>query len=144
MPAATLTLYNAVYQDIGRAVHNFNSNTYKLALTNTAPNVSTHAVRADITEISAGSGYSAGGPTIGNAAFSQASGVGKFTGDDVTITASGGAIGPFRYGVIYNDTASGDPLVGFLDYGSAVTLDDGESLLFDVNASNGYLQVAAG
>lgn len=120
--------------------HDFSSHTYKALLTNTAPTASGTAVKGDLTEISAGNGYSAGGPAV-SMSVSTASGTAKVTATDVTITASGGSIGPFRYVAIYNDTTSSPskPVVGWVDYGSSITLADGESLLIDFDGSNGLL-----
>jgi hypothetical protein len=62
----------------------------------------------------------------------------------VVFTASGGSIASFRYAVLYNDspTSPADPLIGYWDYGSTVSLSDGESLTVDFDASNGILTVA--
>jgi hypothetical protein len=138
---ASFVKYNSFIQELGRAGHNLNSDTLKVALTNTSPTVASNAVLSDITEISAGNGYSAGGPTVGSTSYSQSSGTGKLVGNDVTITASGGTIGPFRYAVVYNSTAS-SKLISYWDYGSALTLNDGESFTVDFSASNGILQIA--
>ena len=61
---------------------------------------------------------------------------------DLTLTASGGSVAPFRYVVIYNDTATNDELIGFYDYGSDLTLANGESLLIDFSAANGMIQLS--
>lgn len=139
---ASFVKINNFVQDLGRGVHNLNSNTLKVMLTNSAPNAATHTVRADLTEISAGNGYSAGGATVASTAYSQTSGTGNLTGTDPIITASGGTIGAFRYAVLYNDTPTSpaDPLIGYWDYGSSITLADGESLTVDL-ATN-FLTVA--
>lgn len=131
---ASFVKINNFVQDLGRGVHNLNSNTLKIMLTNSAPNAATHAVKADLTEISAGNGYSAGGATVASTAYSQTSGTGNLTGTDPVITASGGSIGPFRYAVLYNDTPTSpaDPLIGYWDYGSSITLADTESLTVDL------------
>lgn len=121
--------------------HNLASNTLKILLTNTAP-VATNTVKADLTEISAGNGYSAGGPTVTVTDSSQTSGTYKLTISDVTITASGGSIGPFRFFALYNDTHASDALIGWWDYGSSITLANGESVTADFSATNGALQIS--
>ena len=123
--------YNCFPQDVGRKVHNLNADTLKGAFTNAPPNAATHAVLADITEIGAGNGYSAGGATVGSTSYAQTAGVAKLAGNDVTITASGGTIGPFRYVVLYNATAPSGPLIGWWDRGASLTLQDGESFTQD-------------
>ena len=127
--------------DVGNKVHNLGSDVLKIMLTDTVPGVAA-AVKTDITEIAAAHGYTAGGATIPSTAYSQTAGLGKLTGGDVTITASGGAFGPFRYAVIYNSTASGGPLIGYYDYGAEVTVDSGgatTSVKFHFDSSLGIL-----
>jgi hypothetical protein len=121
-------------------VHNLGADALKVMLTLTAP-VATNAVKADLTEIAAGNGYAAGGLAVTITSSAQTSGTYKLVGSDVTFTASGGSIANFRYAVLWNDTptAPADPLIGWYDYGSTVTLAVGESLLVDFDATNGIL-----
>lgn len=122
--------------------HDFDAHTFKIMLTNTAP-VNTNAVKADITEISAGNGYTAGG-TATTITTSTATGTAKVVGTDVVFTATGGTIGPFRYAVFYNDTQSSPakPLIAWWDYGSSITLNDTETLTVDFDAVNGIFTIA--
>ncbi len=53
------------------------------------------------------------------------------TGTDVVFEASGGTVGPFQFVILYNDTHASDALIGWWDYGSAVTLQDGETFTVD-------------
>ena len=128
--------FEAFSEHLAEKVHNLDADTLKVYLSNTAPNVATHAVKADLAEISAGNGYTAGGADTQNAT-SRSGGTTSVTGVDVLWTASGGAIGPFRYVVLYNDTPSSpaDPLLGYWDYGSGITLNDGEDFTTDFGAS---------
>ena len=128
---ASAVKYYQFVEDVGRKVHDLNADTLKIALTNTAPNVSTHAALADITEISAGNGYTAGGTAVASNAYSQSAGVGALTGADVVFTASGGSMATARYAVLYNDTSTGDKLIQYWDYGSSFTLATGETLTVD-------------
>jgi hypothetical protein len=59
------------------------------------------------------------------------------TGTKVVVTASG-AVGPFQYVAIYNDTPTSpaDPLIGWWDYGSALTLQNGETFSIKFNNSD--------
>jgi hypothetical protein len=137
---AAFTKYQDFSEQLHSAVHNFKAagHTYKIALTNAAPNVATHAVRADITELATGGGYTqnAAGLDIQNDA-SESGGTTTVTAVDVVVTAAGGTIGPFRYVAIFNDTATSpaDALVGYVDYGSAITLNDTETFTTDFGAS---------
>jgi len=115
-------------EQLALGVHKFdNSMVYKVALTNTAP-VATNTILANITQISGTNGYTTGG-TATTIAESETTGTTTVTGTQVVFTAAGGTVGPFRYWVLYNDTATSpaDALVAWWDYGSAVTLNDGDS-----------------
>lgn len=138
---ASYNKFNIYVEDLIEGVHDWDAHTFKLMLTNVEP-VATNSVKADLTEISAGSGYTAGG-TATTITTSQASGTAKAVGTDVTWTASGGPIGPFQYVVLYNDTPTSpaDPLVAWWDYGSELTLADGDSFTADVNPTNGFWSI---
>ena len=141
---ASFNKVNVFVYDLGNATHNLSSHTFKILLTNTAP-TSASAVKADLTEISSGNGYTAGGNSCSVTSWSQSSGTGKLIlADPATWTASGGSIGPFRYAVLYNDTPTSpaDPIVGYWDYGSSITLASGETFTVDLDASNGVLTLA--
>lgn len=133
--------FQAFVQDLGRKVHNLNSDTLKVALSNTAV-VNTNAVLADITQITAANGYSSGGTTMGSTSYSQSSGVAKLAGSNVVFTASGGSIGPLRYAVLYNSTAAGGPLIGWWDYGSSVTITTGNTFTVAPTDTTNVLQVS--
>lgn len=140
---AAANKFNQFVEDVAEKVHNLQSDTLKVMLTNTAP-VATNAVRADITEIAAANGYTAGGTQSVQSSSAQVSGTYKLVLADVTYTAAGGSIGPFRYPVLYNDTPTSpaDPLILFWDYGASITLTDGNSFTVDFSATNGVLTLA--
>ena len=132
---ATFVKYQCFVEDIGEEVHDFENDTLKIALTNTAPTVATDDELADITEIAAANGYSAGGTAVGSTTWTQSGGTATLAGADVVFTASGGAIAQFRYSVLYNDSAANDELIAYWDYGSAVDLANGEMFTVDLGAS---------
>lgn len=125
---------------VAEKVHNLGSDTLKVLLTNSAP-VATNTVKANLTEISAGNGYTAGGTAATISSSSQTSGTYKLVLADVVFTASGGSIGPFRYAVLYNDTATNDELIGWWDYGSSITLASGETFTVDFDGTTGVLTI---
>jgi hypothetical protein len=138
---ATYVKFQAFVEHLAEKVHNLGSDALTIALTNTAPTVSTNTVLADITQISY-TNCSARVPTISSSA--QTTGTYKLTLADLTLTASGGTVGPFRYVVLYNDTPTSpaDPLIAYYDYGSSITLNDTETFLIDFDGTNGALQIA--
>lgn len=138
---ASFVKFNSFVQNLGRKVFNLNSDTLKVVLSNTAPTAATDSTLSNITQISNGNGYTTGGTTVANTAYSQTSGTGKLVGDDVVFTASG-SMGPFRYVVLYDDTAASDELIAYWDYGSSITLASGETFTVDFDATNGILQLA--
>ncbi len=131
---AAFNKFQVFVQDLGRKVHNLNADSLKVMLTNTVP-VNTNTVLANLTDLSTANGYTAGGTASAGTAYSQSAGVGTLSGGNVVFTASGGTIGPFRYAAIYNATAAGGPLIGWWDYGSAVTLNSGETFTVDISAN---------
>lgn len=139
---ASYVKYQVFVEDLAEKVHNLGSDTLKIALTNTAPTVATDAGLADITEIAAGNGYTAGGTQATISSSAQTAGTYKLVLADVVFTASGGSIATFRYSVLYNDTAASDQLIAYWDYGSAVSLSDGESFTWDADPTNGILTLA--
>ncbi len=139
---ATYTKFNDTIEQILKAKHDFSSHTFKAVFTNSAP-AAANTVLADITQISTGGGYTAGaggGVTLSSVVLAETSGTAKVTIADNTFTASGGTVGPFRYVVIYNDSAASDMLVCYYDYGSSITLADGETFTLDFDATNGLFQ----
>jgi hypothetical protein len=139
---ASFNKFNSFVEALAEKKHDLGADTLKVMLTNTAP-VATNTVKANLTEISAGNGYTAGGATAAVTSSAQTSGTYKLVlGDPATWTASGGTIGPLRYAVLYNDTATNDELIGWWDYGSSITLAAGESFAVDFDATTGVLTLA--
>jgi hypothetical protein len=142
---ASYNKFNQFVDDLCKGVHNMTTSgtTYqmKVALTNTAP-VATNTVLANITQISGTNGYTTNG-TNTTGTLSNASGTEKLVCTDVVFTASGGTMGPFRYAVLFNDTpvSPAKPLVGWWDYGSAITLNPTETFTVDFDATNGVWQL---
>ena len=138
---ATFNKFNQFVADIANKVHNLGSDTLKVGLTNTAP-VATNTQYSNITEISAGNGYTAGGNAGTVTSSAQTSGTYKLLANNVTFTATSGSIGTFRYAVLYNSTPANQNLVGWYDYGTNLTITAGNSFQVQFDAVNGVLQLA--
>lgn len=123
-------------EQLGLGVHNVNTHTLKIYLSNAVPSASADAVKADLAEIANGNGYTAGGIDIENT-WAESSGTGTLTGTAKTVTASGGSVGPFQYVALFNEdpTSPADPLICWWDRGSALTLLDGDSFTWKPNNS---------
>ena len=131
---ATYNKFNAWVEAL-EEVANLESDTIKVMLVNSPAPVATNSVKADLTEIGTGNGYSAGGTAATITTKSQTSGTYTLAANQVVFTASGGTIGPFRYAVLYDDTPTSpaDPLIAWWDYGSGITLNDGETFTVKFN-----------
>lgn len=135
---ATYNKFNAFVEHLANKIIDvFGSpigDTLKLMLVNSPAPVATNSVKADLTEIGAGNGYTAGGETV-SANGTRATGTVTMDGDQIVWTAAGGTIGPFRYPVLYDDTPTSpaDPLMSFWDYGSSLTLQIGETFTVKFN-----------
>lgn len=133
---AVFQKFNSFTEALAEKVHNLGSDTLKVALTNSAP-VATNTQLSNITEISY-TNISSRNLTVSTS--SQTSGTYKLVLNDLVLTASG-AVGPFRYIVIYNDTATNDELIAWYDYGSSISLANTDTLTLDFDGTNGLLQI---
>jgi hypothetical protein len=116
---AELVTFDCFQLDLGLGKHNFASHTLKFCLTNSAPVQATDDELADITQVSL---TNLGGThTISVTSWTETAGVANLVVGDVDETASAD-VGPFRWIVVYNDTTSGKPLIGYIDLGSSQTI----------------------
>lgn len=139
---ATFNKVNQFVEDVAHGVHDLATDQLVVALCASAnAPVATNAVLANLTQV-AYTNLSA--RNITTASSTETSGTYKLTLTDLVLTASGGSVAPFRYVVIYNDTPTSpaDPLIGWYDYGSDLTLADTETLTIDFDAANGVLTLA--
>jgi hypothetical protein len=122
---ATYNKFNAWAENMPEGA-NLGTDQFVIALTNTAP-VATNSVLADITQISY---TNLSSRNVTTTSASQTSGTFTLVLADLVMTASG-AVATFRYVVLYDDTVAGDPLVGWWDYGSSITMANGETFTVD-------------
>lgn len=139
---ASFVKFNKFVLQLGAKNYAFSSDTLKFALTNTAPTPSTDTVFLPGSlhpPPAAANGYTTGGHAATISGWTESGGTATLgCTTDVVITATAGGIGPFRYVILYDDTTTtplADPLIGYWDYGSSVTLNSGETFTIDVTAS---------
>ena len=143
---ATFNKFDQFVEDCAAGVHDLSTGStdvFKVMLTLTAP-VATNSVKADLTEIAAGDGYTAGGNAATLTTGAQTSGTFKLVlADPTTWTATAGTFASFRYAVLYNDTPTSPakPLIAWWDYGSTVTLGASETFTVDLDQANGVLTI---
>lgn len=137
---ATFNKHNAFSENLAEKVHNLGADQLVVALT-AAANAPTAAnsVLADLTQISY---TNLSSRNITTSSSSQSSGTYKLVLTDLVLTASG-TVAAFRYVDVYNDTPTSpaDPLIGWYDYGSDLTLLNGETFTIDFDGTNGFIQI---
>lgn len=134
---AAFNKFNDFVEQLGLKQHELNADPLFVYLTNEAP-IATDTTRADIADLSTANGYTAGGKDTLNTASESPAGTLAVVATDMVWTASGGTIGPFRYSVLYNQVGgllSTNKLIGWWDYGSSITLNDGETFTVDFGAT---------
>lgn len=126
---ATFTKLPGFIEHLAEGVHNLGTGALTLALSNTAPGsegtpptgATTTCILANVTQISY---TNCSSRVLTTSSSAQSAGTYSLVVNDLTLTASGGTVGPFRYVYVYNDTPTSpaDPLIGYYDYGSSITL----------------------
>jgi len=137
------TFFDEFANNLGKGLIDLSADTFKAALTNTAPDAASDDEFADITEITAENGYSAGGVTLLSVTWAETgagTGIWRFDASDFLLTASGGTFGPLRYIVVYSDTSTNDKLVGYIDHGASILVNTGNALRVTFDAS-GLFQI---
>ncbi len=118
-------------EDLAKGVHNLSTGTITVALCAAAnAPVNTNTVLANLTQASY---TNCSSRAVTTTSCTQTAGVLSLILVDKVLTAAGGTVGPFRYVVLYNDTPTSpaDPLIGWYDYTSDITLADGETFTID-------------
>lgn len=133
---ASYNKFNSFVEAVAEKTHNLGSDVLKVALTNSAPSASNTQL-SNITEISY---TNCSSRTLTISSSAQTSGTYKLVIADLVLTASG-AVGPYRYIVIYNDTATNKELLGWYDIGSNITLANTDTYTLDFDGTNGLIQL---
>lgn len=134
---ATFTKINSFVENLAEKKIDLSGAELTVALTNTAHTAEWDEL-ADLTEVSYANCSSR---VITVSSSAQTSGTYKLVCADLVLTATG-AVGPFRYVYIYDDGSTGDKLIAYYDYGSAVTLASGDTFTIDFDGTNGVLTIA--
>jgi hypothetical protein len=137
---AAFVKFEVLSENIAEKVHNFDTDTLNIYLSNAAPNVATHTIKTDIADITNQNGYA---PADTLNSTSRTGGTTSVLATDKVWTAAAGSFGPFRYVILYNDTPAAplDPLIAYWDYGSAITVLDTETFTVDFG-SNKLMDIA--
>jgi hypothetical protein len=136
---ATFTKVFSFTEALAHKLHDLETDTLTVALTTNANAPTTATTQlSDLTEVSY---TNCSARAITTTSSAQTGGTYKLVLTDLTLTASGGTVGPFQWVTIYNDTAANDEVLGFMDYGSEITLNDTETLLIDFDPTNGVFTI---
>lgn len=119
---ATTTLYTKFPAKILNAEVDWDTDTFKVALVTSSytPDQDAHDYWDDVSSNEAsGTGYTAGGATLGSKTITQDSATNKQTFDAADVSWTTSTV-TARYAVIYKSTGtpSTSPLVGYVDFGS--------------------------
>ena len=131
------TKINSFVENLAEKFIDLSGAALTIALTNTSHTAAWDEL-ADLTEVSY---TNLSSRVITVSASSQTSGTYKLVLTDLTLTASG-SVGPFQYVYIYDDDSTNDKLICYYDYGSAVTLANGDTFVIDFDGSAGALTIA--
>ena len=143
MPTSAFTKFHTYVDEVSKAGHNHQTAVWKCALTNTAPTQLTDTVwnTTVYPAPAAANGYTAGGNTLTTSSAATTTGTFKLVLADTVFTATAGGMGPFRYAILYNSSAT-NKLVGYYDYASSVTLAVSETFTVDFDNAAGVLTLA--
>lgn len=146
-----MATFNKVYgfvEHLAEKMHNLGADQLVVALSNTAPSAETtrpdlltaNCILANVSQISY---TNCSSRNLTTSTSSQSSGTYALVLADLTLTATG-TVGPFRYVYIYNSSATlaTNPLIGYYDYGSSITLASGETFTIDFDNASGVLTLA--
>lgn len=136
---ASFNKFQSLVAALANKVHNLASDQLQIALCATAnAPVATNTQLSNLTEISY---TNLSSRVVTTTSSTQSGGTYKLICADLVLTASG-AVAAFQYVVLYNNTATNKELIAWWDYGSALTLANGETFTIDFDNTNGVFQLA--
>lgn len=140
MAGVAFNKFNSFVADVANKVHNLSSDTLNIYLTNAAP-VAGNTVYNTPGDLGSGGGYTAGGNQAVQVSSTQSGGLYKLILTSPTTWTGTTGFGPFRYAVLYNNTAASKQLIGWWDYGSAISVNAGDTFTVTLDVVNGVLQL---
>jgi hypothetical protein len=138
---ATFEKFYCFTTDLGLEKHSLHTDALFVYLTNAQPVVG-NTVYNTPADIATKNGYTQRGQDVLNTWADAGSGVATLSiGSDVVWTGStvtdGTGFGPFRWAVLFNETAPADELIGWWTYpgGVSITVLDTETFTFDMTST---------
>lgn len=136
MAAGDIVFFDQWLVDVQEKIHNQETDSIKVGLITNA--VTPLATTADprwgaggstnfaTSQVTPGGNYADGGPAAANPTVTLTGGAGVFDADDIAIAQDAGNPDDARWGIIYNDTATGKNAIGFVDLGAVIDLTAGD------------------
>jgi hypothetical protein len=132
MATGDVTLFQEFIRDMGDGDHDFDNDTFKIGLidnvvTPTAADATpawgaTSGVDYDGNEVDSTAGnYTAGGEPLASVTWVEAAGVGTFDAADVSFAQHGSGFTNAYWGIIFNETATNNEAIGFVELGGPVS-----------------------
>lgn len=136
--------YDQFPVDLVSGIHDFDTHTINIALSNRAPVQATDATLTTATQIASGNGYATDGKTCTfGSATKITGGVRLVMGDPGVWTGGPAAMAQLQYAIMFNLTSASDSLICNWNYGSAIIVGIGETLTVDLDGTNGIFTILA-
>lgn len=139
MAAGDIVWFRQALLDLGVKRHDLTADTIKVGLVNsvTTPTATTADPRwgaggttnLSSNEVATGASYSAGGPSLASVTWTLVSNVATLRATDPVIAQDATGFTDARWGIIYNSTDAGKRALGFIDLGSARSIQTGSLTL---------------
>lgn len=123
--AVTAKLYGLFVSSLANKTIDLDTDAIKVMLCTSTytPNQDTHQFKSDVTNEVTGTGYTAGGATLGTVTVGYTAGTNVFKFDAADTSWASSTI-TARYAVIYDSSPATDatrPLIGYVDFGADVS-----------------------
>jgi hypothetical protein len=121
--AITAKMYGLCFKSAFNKEIDLDSDTIKVMLCTSSytPNQDTHQYKSDVTNEITGTGYTAGGATLGSPAVAYNTGTNVFNFDGADVSWTSATFTGARYAVVYDATPGSDatrPLISYVDFGA--------------------------